>query len=77
MSKINPHTVRIEIFVMAITHNTGIQIKQKKLTKTCMMISIVKPLALHFRFITCLHSIFRVREAFLLLCHFDQLSDKR
>ena len=36
--KNDPRTERIIIFLMAIYHNIGIQMKQKKLTKTFMMI---------------------------------------
>ena len=38
-TKVNPHTVRVQIFIMAVTHNIGIQMNQKDLTKTFMMIS--------------------------------------
>ena len=37
-----PSTERMQIFLTAIYHNIGIQIKKKELTKTFMMISNFK-----------------------------------
>ena len=46
--KDGPRTERIKIFLMAETHNIGIQTKQKELAKTFMMIlNWEKPSGLH------------------------------
>ena len=37
-STVDPRTVRVKIFIIAETHNIGIQMKQKELTKTFLMI---------------------------------------
>ena len=38
-SKVDPRTVRVNIFIIAYTHKMGIQMNQKELTKTFMTIS--------------------------------------
>ena len=38
-SEVEPRTVRVKIFIMTVAHNIGIQMNQKELTKTFMMIS--------------------------------------
>ena len=38
-TKVDPHTVRVKIFPTAVTHDIGIQMNQKELIKTFMMIS--------------------------------------
>ena len=39
MTKVNPHTLRVKIFIMAVDNSIGIQMNRKELTKTFMMIS--------------------------------------
>ena len=36
---VDPRNARVKIFIMAVDHNIGIQMKRKVLTKTFMMIS--------------------------------------
>ena len=38
-SKVNHRTVRVIIFLMPVDHNKGIEMKQKELSKTFMMLS--------------------------------------
>ena len=38
-TKVDPRTVRVKMFTMAVAQNIGIQMNRKKLTKTFMMTS--------------------------------------
>ena len=51
-SKVDPRTVRVNLFLMPYTYNIGIQMKRKELSKTFVMIS---------RFIQKYFNIFRVK----------------
>ena len=55
LSKVGPHTVRVEIFIMTVDPYHGIQITRKELSKTVVMIANWKNLLFSMAYMKILY----------------------